>query len=114
MNNAVLDAGSLYRYPCSVRPVVNLLVAATIGWSSVVDNNAVCHDDVTGQSGPCTDEGGPSSIPCVSCPCRLPILAPPPLPEFEQSYAREEPAFWPEHFLHAIDGAAPPTPPPLA
>src|SRR5689334_17897532 len=98
-----------------MRPLVALVAALALGWSSVVDNPSVCPDDWPGtaSSRPCSDDGAPASQ-CVSCPCHLPLRvtfgsAPePPL------RIAAQPGTWPEQHLHAADPAAPPTPPPLA
>lgn len=101
--------------PLPVRAGRSLSLAVVLAWSSIVDNQAVCHDEGLAQSGPCTNEGAPASAPCVSCPCRLPVTAPPPMPELDRLLdGLEETLVWPEHHLHAIDSSAPPSPPPLA
>jgi hypothetical protein len=98
-----------------VRAALSLLLALAIGWSSVVDNSAVCHDDDgAANGGPCSDDGTPAA-PCISCPCKLPLTVPTPASHFDPSTgARQEAVVWPQRHLHAIDASAPPTPPPLA
>jgi len=98
-----------------VRAVVSLFVALVLGWSSIVDNDAVCHDDGTEKSGPCSNDGAPANVPCTSCPCKLPVTPAAPTAELDRPFCvRRETPVWPEQHLHAIENCAPPTPPPLA
>jgi hypothetical protein len=107
--------GSDYLY--NVRVVLSLIVALALGWSSIVDNPAVCADDLGGpltSSRPCSDEGAPA-VPCVSCPCHLPSLQMATNLSVEPRVAvKTTLAVWPEQFVHATELVAPPTPPPLA
>lgn len=112
-----LDAGASRDYCPPVRSFFSLAVALTLGWSSVVDNPAVCVDDAAGPistSRPCGDDGVPSA-PCASCPCHLPSLRIAVEASVEPHLGIESPqGVWPAQSLHVIEPVAPPTPPPLA
>lgn len=104
-------------YEEMVRAFISLVAALALGWSSIVDNPAVCADDLPGQTAsnrPCNDEGTPA-VPCVSCPCHLPSLrvsvdtALQPRVRIEDSRSD-----WPEQHLQVAEPVPPPTPPPLA
>jgi len=112
-----LDAPLRARYSAIVRVLLNIVVALALGWSSVVDNPALCPDDISGpisSSRPCNDDDAPA-VPCVSCPCHLPSLRMSAEPSVEPQLGMEAPAgSWPEQHIHLTEPVPPPTPPPLA
>jgi hypothetical protein len=89
-------------------------MAGAISWASVVDNAAICPDEVEHGAG-----GGPHSTPptshcCLTAPCHTPTVAPP------TGALAPPPAVVPGRisivFLRPADAdsPAPPTPPPTS
>lgn len=99
----------------AVRALVSLVAALALGWSSVVDNAAVCPDEGPASSSrPCNDDGVPAA-PCFACPCHLPSLRAPAFEDLRPQLVSESlRTFWPEQQLQVAEPVPPPTPPPLA
>lgn len=95
------------------RRLLALSVIAFLGWASVVDNPAVCPDEM-GQHGDMGHGTPPSSHCCLTGPCHTPtaLRAAAPLP----APARPALAGIPidARILTSADVPAPPTPPPTA
>ena len=97
-----------------LRQLVALGALACSTWASVVDNPAVCPDELS-QHGGDQDHGTPPGAHCcLTAPCRTPTTSPsvaPPAAPVSNVVDALEPAV---AVLRSIHAPAPPTPPPTS
>ena len=97
-----------------LRRALAVLASAALSWASVVDNPAVCPDEIEHGAGGGEHSTPPSSHCCLGSPCHTPTAAPS-APAFAAPPA-PVPALFVVAFA-APDSAetpAPPTPPPTS
>ncbi len=97
------------------RRALALVAVAVLSWASVVDNPAVCPDDV-GEQGDASHGHGtpPCSHCCVTAPCHTPTTVR--AAALPAALAASVVAMMPvaHRVLTSIDSPAPPTPPPTS
>lgn len=97
-----------------LRTIAAVLALCASTWASIVDNPAVCPDELASSGGSEHHPTPPTSHCCLTAPCRTPVVT-------ENPAATKVPVSDPLGVpaqqlvaLTSIDSPAPPTPPPTS